>query len=83
MHSKSRFADELREHVCNALLNDDVIDLAYETQLDFDEVMGFMSMLSGPSPLDPFSGVQAPGRDMTCARCAQVRGSFRANLMVG
>ena len=37
MRSKSRFADEIKAHVCAVLLNDKVIELAFEAQLELDE----------------------------------------------
>lgn len=38
MRSKSRFTDEIRPHGYSVLPNDPAIDLAYEAQLDFDDV---------------------------------------------
>lgn len=54
MRSKSRFADEIREHVCNVLLNDHVIDLVYEAEVDFDDVMDRLQPLLTRRARAPF-----------------------------
>ncbi|MGS0895446.1 hypothetical protein ACVBGC_23370 [Burkholderia stagnalis] len=45
MLSKSRFADEIGEHVRNVLLHDDVADLARAAKPDIDEAMGRLQRL--------------------------------------
>ena len=69
-------ADALRQAVLRAAR-------AHEIEAHAAEHICSCWVLFGPSPFDPFSSMQALGREATRERCAQVLGAFRATLMVG
>jgi hypothetical protein len=39
MRNKRQFAEDLRHYICNILLNDNLIDLAFDAQIDRDDVL--------------------------------------------
>ena len=45
MRNKSQFAEDIRHHVCNVLLNDDLIDLAFDAGLGHDGVLDLLHPL--------------------------------------
>ena len=45
MQNKTQFAEDIRHHVCNVLLSDSLIDLAFDAQLGRDEVLDTLQPL--------------------------------------